>query len=130
MYEASENLKSLLAERARRFERHFAAADAVSLVSDYYVPDNLQPLVSPGDHAVIGRQALISLFEGLFTQFSSVRQVPLTIRADVDLAYEVSNAYLQSRNEEAEVTFRYLATWRRCEDTWRVEADFFAPGRV
>jgi len=130
VYEAPAELKSIIQARARLLEKHFAARDAVSLVNDYYVPDELQPLASGGDQAVIGRQALIALFAGLFEEFSEVRQVPLTIRGGGDLAYEVSNAYMKPHNGGEEAKFRYVATWRRCGDTWRVEADFFAPGQV
>jgi ketosteroid isomerase-like protein len=56
--------------------------------------------------------------------------VPHLIRADGDLAYEVSNSYLTPRAGGADVEFRYVAVWRRCEDTWRVETDFFATGPI
>src|SRR3546814_9748942 len=68
------------------------------------------------------------LFEGFMAAFSRARQVPRFIRVSDELAYEVSNSYLTPRDGGEEVEFRYLATWRRCEDTWRVEADFFALG--
>lgn len=130
MYEAPKELKSIIEERTRLLAKHFAARDAVSLVEDYYAPDELQPLASGDDKAVIGREAIVKTFAELFDNFSEVRQVPLTIRWDKDLAYEVSNAYFKPRESGGEIEFRYIAVWRRCTDTWRVETDFFAPGHV
>ena len=54
--------------------------------------------------------------------------MPRFIRATVDLAYEISNSYLTPKAGGDEIEFRYVATWRRCADTWRVDTDFFAPG--
>lgn len=130
MYEAPDDIKSAIAARARLLEKHFANQDAISLVNDYYVPDELQPLASPGDRAIIGRKDLAAMFEGLFATYAEVRQVPLTIRYAKDFAYEVSNAYMKPRNGGEENEFRYIATWRRCDDGWRVEVDFFATGQV
>jgi hypothetical protein len=130
MPEAPENLKAHIAERARLLEKHFADGDIAALVRDFYVPDALEPIVSGGDKAVIGRTGIAALLEGLVEPFSAIRQVPLTIRVDSETAYEVSNAYFTPRQGGDEVPFRYLAVWRRCDDCWRVEADFFAPGQV
>ena len=128
--EASEDIKSAIENRARQLEDHFANRDANSLVNDYYVPEEMEPLASGGDKAIIGRAGLAEMFAGLFETYEAVRQVPLTIRADKNLAYEVSNAYMKPRNGGAEEEFRYIATWRLCDDGWRVEADFFATGQV
>lgn len=111
------------------FEENFARGDATRLVEDYYAPDSLQPLASTGDgSAIVGRTGLVNLFEGLFEQFLRARQVTHFIRGDRELAYEVSNSYLSPRSGGDEIEFRYIATWRRCEDRWRVETDFFALG--
>lgn len=126
---ASDDIKRIIKERSDLFEQHFAAGDAVALVRDYYVPDALSPLVSEGSGPVIvGHAALTALFEAFVKDFAKARQVPRYIRADKDLAYEVSNSYLTPKAGGEEVEFRYVATWRRCADTWRVEADFFALG--
>ena len=71
--------------------------------------------------------ALAKYFDFL-RRYPRARQVPHFIRADQNLAYEVSNSYLTPKAGGDEIEFRYVATWRRCEDTWRVEADFFALG--
>lgn len=127
--EASNEIKSIIKARSDLFEKHFAAGDAAALVRDYYVGDELQPLVSEGSGPVIvGHAALTAMFTAFCKDFAKARQVPRYIRADKDLAYEVSNSYLTPKAGGDEVEFRYVATWRRCADTWRVEADFFALG--
>lgn len=129
--DASAEIKQVIKHRSDLFEAHFAAGDAAALVRDYYVPDALQPIASAGDGpAIIGHAGLTALFEALVRDFARARQVPRFIRADRDLAYEVSNSYLTPKAGGDEVEFRYVATWRRCDDTWRVETDFFAPGAL
>lgn len=131
MSETLEDIKRIIKERSDLFEKNFAAGDAATLVEDYYVPDALEPIVSaPDAPAVRGRAAITALFGAFVEGFSRARQVPRTIRAGTDLAYEVSNSYLTPKAGGAELEFRYIATWRRCEDTWRVEADFFALGPI
>lgn len=111
------------------FEQHFAAGDATKLVEDYYVPDELQPVVSTGEGpAIVGRKGLVTLFEALINEYSRARQISHFIRYDRELAYEVSNSYVSPISGGKDVEFRYIATWRRCEDKWRVETDFFALG--
>lgn len=128
---APEAIHQIIRERSDLFEKHFAAGDAAALVADYYVPDALDPVVSaPDAPAVRGRADITRLFELFVKDFARARQVPHFIRADGDLAYEVSNSYLTPKAGGAEVEFRYVAAWRRCEDTWRVEADFFATGPI
>ena len=91
--------------------------------------DDLEPVVSAGDGpALVGHAAITALFEGFTGAFEKARQVPRFIRADGDLAYEVSNSYLTPKGGGEDVEYRYVATWRRCDDTWRVDSDFFAPG--
>ncbi|PZU50165.1 MAG: hypothetical protein DI568_03285 [Sphingomonas sp.] len=127
--DASDSIKQIIKDRSDLFESNFASGDAAALVRDYYVPDAMTPLVSAGDGpALIGHTAITVLFEAFMGAFEKARQVPRFISADVDLAYEVSNSYLTPSGGGEEVEYRYVATWRRCEDTWRVEADFFAPG--
>lgn len=127
--DASNEIKSIIKARSDIFERNFAAGDAARLVRDYYVPDAMLPLVSSGDGpAIVGQQAITTLFVGFMASFEKTRQVPRYISGDVDLVYEISNAYLTPKGGGEEIELRYIATWRRCDDTWRVEADFFAPG--
>ena len=127
--EASDEVKRVIKERSDLFERNFASGDAAALVRDYYVPDEMQPIASTGEGpAVVGHAGLVALFEALTSSFSKARQVPHFIRADRELAYEVSNSYVTPKAGGDDVEFRYVATWRRCDDTWRVETDFFALG--
>lgn len=126
---APDEIKRVIKERSDLFERNFAAGDAAALVRDYYVVDDLAPVVSAGDGpALVGHAPITALFEGFVQAFEKARQVPRFIRADGDLAYEISNSYLTPKGGGDEVEYRYVATWRRCEDTWRVDSDFFAPG--
>lgn len=126
---APDDIKRIIKERSDLFERNFAAADAAALVRDYYVPDAMDPVVSAGEGpALVGHEAITALFEGFVGAFEKARQVPRFIRATGDLAYEISNSYLTPRGGGDEVEYRYVATWRRCADTWRVDSDFFAPG--
>lgn len=127
--EASEDIKRIIRDRSDLFENNFASGDAQALVRDYYIPDDMTPVVSAGDSpAIIGHAGIIALFQALMKDFVKARQVARFIRADIDLAYEVSNSYLTPKAGGDEIEFRYVATWRRCADTWRVETDFFALG--
>jgi len=127
--DAPEEIVSAIRRQNDLFEENFAGGDASRLVQEYYVPDHLKPLASTGEgQAIVGRAGLTALFEALMGQFAKARQVSHFIRSDRDLAYEVSNSYLTPRAGGDEVEFRYIATWRRCDDKWRVEADFFAAG--
>lgn len=126
-----DSIKRIIRERSDVFERRFADGDAAALVADYYVSDEQGLLVSaPDAPALRDRAATTALFAALFKDFWRARQVPHLIRGDGDLAYEVSNSYLTPRAGGADVEFRYVAVWRRCEDTWRVETDFFATGPI
>ena len=126
---APDAIKQVIKDRSDLFEANFASGDAAALVRDYYVPDAMEPVVSAGDGpALVGHAPITALFEAFMGAFEKARQVPRFIRADGDLAYEVSNSYLTPKGGGEEVEYRYVATWRRCDDTWRVDSDFFAPG--
>jgi hypothetical protein len=126
-----EQVKRIIKERSDLFEKHFADGNAEALVADYYVSDEQGPVVSaPDAPALCDRVSITALFAALVKDFSRARQVPHFIRADENLAYEVSNSYLTPKAGGDELEFRYVATWRRCADTWRVEADFFALGPI
>jgi len=129
--QAPDDIVRAIKARSDLFEQHFAAGDAAALVRDYYVPDALAPTVSEGSSPmIVGHAALTSLFEAFCKDFAKARQVPRSIRADQDMAYEVSNSYLTPKGGGDEVEFRYVAVWRRCPDAWRVETDFFALGKL
>lgn len=126
-----EQVKRIIRERSDIFEKHFADGNAAELVADYYVADAQVPVVSaPDAPALTTHTSIIDLFTALVKDFSRARQVPRFIRADGNMAYEVSNSYLTPKAGGDEIEFRYVAVWRRCEDTWRVEADFFALGPI
>jgi hypothetical protein len=126
-----DQVRSIIKERSDLFETNFASGNAAKLVAEYYVPESMGLIVSaPDAPALRDHASIVALFEALVKDFSRARQVPHFIRADGHLAYEVSNSYLTPKTGGAEIEFRYVATWRRCEDTWRVEADFFALGPI
>lgn len=127
--ETHDDIAAIIKERSDLFEQNFASGDTAALVQDYYVSNDQKPVASAGSGAaIVGHGDLQALFAALVKDFSSVRQAPHFIRVDGNLAYEISNSYLTPSAGGAEVEFRYVAVWRRCSDTWRVEADFFAPG--
>lgn len=126
-----KELERIVRARSDIFEKHFADGDAAALVADYYVNDAQGLLVSaPDAPALRDRASTAALFQALFKDFSRARQVAHVVRGDGNLAYEVSNSYLTPRAGGADVEFRYVAVWRKCADTWRVETDFFATGPV
>ncbi len=129
--EADGTIRQIIKQRSDLFEKNFADGNATRLVEDYYVSDELNPVVSAGDMpALIGRKPIAELFENLVTAFDCARQVPRFIRAEGDLAYEISNSYLTPKGGGDEIEYRYIAVWRKCDDTWRVESDFFALGTL
>lgn len=124
-------LERIVRARSDVFEKHFAAGDAEALVADYYVNDVQGLLVSaPDAPALRDRASTTALFAALFKDLSRARQVAHVVRGSGELAYEVSNSYLTPRAGGADVEFRYVAVWRKCADTWRVETDFFATGPI
>jgi ketosteroid isomerase-like protein len=121
-------IKRVIRERSDLFEKHFGASDASGLVDDYYVQE---PIMSAPDTAVLrGRQAIVVLFEAICKNFSGCRLVQHFVRGEGGFAYEVSSAHLVPRAGGEEVECRYLIVWRRELDTWRVETDFFAYGKL
>lgn len=122
-------IKAAIRARSDNFERFFAAGDAAGLVNDYYVDD---PIMSASDLALLrGRDAIRGLFTDIMKGFSACRLKQVEVRADRDMAYEVSSAYLVPKDpSQAEIECRYVIVWRRGADGWRVETDFFAYGAL
>ncbi len=123
-----DQVRRVIRERSDLFEKNFRAADAKKLVEDYYVQE---PIMSAPDAPVLrGREAIAGLFDTIFTNFVDCRLVQHFVRSSDGLAYEVSSAHLVPRGGGDEVECRYMIAWRRDVDTWRVEADFFAYGKL
>lgn len=122
-------VKRIVRERSDLFERHFAAGDARSLVEDYYVEN---PVMSAPDISMLrGKDSIRTLFEELMKTLASCRLKQVKVECSGDMAYEVSSAFLQPKDEAAgEIECRYMIAWRKCDDTWRVESDFFAYGAL
>lgn len=122
------DIEATIRARSDLFEKHFADSNAAGLVADYYVDE---PLMSVPDAPILrGREAITALFEGFMKDFSHCRLEQKFVRAGGDLAYEVSSAFLQPRGGGDQIECRYIITWRKCPDTWRVETDFFAYGQI
>lgn len=111
------------------FEAHFRNGDAAALVRDYYVDD---PVMSAPDMPPIqGREAVTGLFEALVKDMSECRLEQVEVRVHDDVALEISRSFLKPRDtSQDEIECRYMIVWRKCPDTWRVEADFFAYGKI
>src|SRR5262245_25160616 len=62
-------------QKSREFEVCFAKRDAACIVDRYFVPDSLGPTASPpgGSQPVVGRTALINMYEHLFKDVSSIQ---------------------------------------------------------
>jgi ketosteroid isomerase-like protein len=126
--EAPDSVRRVIRERSDLFEQHFGAGNAEGLVADYYVDE---PIMSAPDTPVLrGRGAIVPLFAAIMKDFAACRLQQHFVRAAGDLAYEVSSAYLVPRAGGDEVECRYMIAWRRSADTWRVETDFFAYGKL
>ena len=62
-------LKNLIDEACRRFERNFSAGDAAKLVNDYYASDAL--IVGEGMVCLEGHEGAVRYFEGAIAQYSA-----------------------------------------------------------
>lgn len=121
-------VEKIIRDRSDIFESHFAASDAAGLVRDYYVES---PAMSAPDAPLLRSRAEIEeLFTAIMAQFSGCRLKQELVVCSGDLAYEVSSAFLTPRDGTDTVECRYMIAWRRCDDTWRVEMDFFAFGSL
>lgn len=126
--ETLEAIKQVIRQRSDLFEKNFGAADAAKLVADYYVQ---APIMSTPDAPVFrGREAIANVFNSLFNDFAKCRLVQHFVEMGGGLAYEMSSAHLLPKAGGDEIECRYLIVWRKCSDTWRVEADFFAYGKL
>ncbi len=109
----------------------FARGDILALVEGYYTDD---PCIIAADQPYLtGREAVRNILQGLAN--SGVKNIKLeTVRATVDgnLGYEVGRATLTVIKDGAPVTMpaRYLVTWKKGDDGWRVDADMFGFGEI
>ena len=124
----NEHIARVVRARSDLFEQHFAAGDAAGLVADYYVAS---PRMSAPDALLFrDRETLVGVFGGFVKDFAACRLVQHIVRSSGNLAYEVGSAFLEPKGGGAAIECRYMIAWRECEDTWRVEMDFFAFGKL
>lgn len=127
MNASGNTLKIEIERRSRQFESCFAAGDVKGLIDAYY---DEKPLMSAPDMPLLeGRAALQSVFEHLTKGYSQVSLNLARLEEGSDLAYELGNAVFTGAGQE-ELGLRYIVVWRLRVGQWRVETDFFTPGRI
>lgn len=125
---AKEDLSRNIRTASDRFEQHFKGGDAEALVNDYYVSDELGPMMSAPDTPLLtGRSAISGLFSELVKLFSECRLEAVEITASGDLAQELGRASILDRAGDSH-SARYAILWRHTPAGWRVQSDFFAWG--
>jgi len=116
-----------VAARSAQFERNFAAGDIERLVDDYFVPDELGPMLAPpgGNPPITGRSALKQQFAFLRGLYTAIAIETLELEVGADLASQIGRVRLTTVDGGIEVG-RYTVLWRLCDDGWRAKLDFFA----
>lgn len=115
-------------ELSERFEDHFRRGEAEKLVEDYYVSDELNPVLSTPDAPMIeGQQAIAEAFTTLMSAFSDCKLEAVAIDCDGELAHELGRCDLTDQQGQPS-TARYSILWRWTNRGWRVKTDFFAFG--
>lgn len=125
-----EEVTHEIRRRSDQFEDHFRNGRARELVRDYYVED--EPRMSAPDVPLMRSHAqIVELFEALIQSFEDCHLFQEEVRVSGDRAYELGGAKVKPRNpEDPAVDCRYLIVWKKSEDGWRVETDFFAYGNL
>jgi len=127
MNASGNTLKVEIERRSRQFESCFAAGDVNGLIDVYY---DEKPLVSAPDMPLLeGRAALQPVFEHLRKAYSRVSLNLVRLEDGSDFAYELGNAVFNGTGQE-DLAIRYIVVWRFRMGQWRVETDFFAPGKI
>jgi ketosteroid isomerase-like protein len=116
-----------IAARSRAFEQAYAAGDAAALVAAYFVDDALAPMACPpgGQAPVIGRAALVAMFNDMFAAMPHIRLQTEQLVVDQAQAFELGRAHLTAA-DGAPATGRYTVCWLKTHDEWRAKVDFFA----
>jgi ketosteroid isomerase-like protein len=115
-------LKSLVDEACRHFERNFSAGDAARLVNEYYDSD----VLIIGE--VIGR--LEGHDEGAMAKYSACEMATQEILSTSFGAIETGHVKLTSREDAASTTLVYAVSWRRENSSMKVVLDYFAPATM
>jgi len=116
-----------IAERSRRFETAYGAADANALVEAYFAGDSHGPMALPpgGSPPVRGRASLKAMFAGMFADAPKIRLETVELVASDTVATEIGRAFLTTR-DGVDVIGRYVVCWVLTSDGWRAKVDFFA----
>ena len=118
-------LKTLIEDTCRQFERNFSAGDLARLVSDYYHPECL--VVGEGIGRFEGHEGARGFFAGAIATWSACELITEQIIPTAGGAIEVGSAKLTPREDAAPTTFVYAVSWRRENSTVKVVLDCFAP---
>lgn len=128
MTKAPDDLLKAIRASSDRFEAHFKAGDAAALVEDYYVADDLGPMLSAPDMPILrGHDAITGMFKALMEGVAEIRLEQVEVMADQTLAQELGRAIITDRQGDNQIA-RYAILWRNTDQGWRVQTDFFAPG--
>jgi ketosteroid isomerase-like protein len=121
-------LKSLIDEACRHFERNFSAGDVAKLVNEYYDSDVL--LVGEGICRLEGHEGVVRYFEGAMAQYSACEMVTQEILPTSFGAIETGYVKLTPREDAASMTLVYAVSWRRENSNMKVVLDYFAPATM
>lgn len=127
MNQTDETLRAEIDRRARQFEACFRARDVSGILDCYYAD---HPIISAPDAPLLeGRAALREVMTQLIASYREISLDLVRLERGGELAYELGNGRL-SGGESEDLELRYLVVWRRQDDQWRAETDFFAPGEL
>jgi ketosteroid isomerase-like protein len=128
MTDTLDAVKAAIRAASDRFEANFSAGDAHALVADYYTAEPM--MCAPDMPLIRGRGAIEALFSEIVKGVSSCRLTQREVKyGGGDLASELGAAQLAMR-DGTQAEARYLIVWRKTEEGWRVETDFFAYGAL
>jgi len=117
--------------QCKHFASSFAKGDIDDLVDGYYTDNPV--MIAPDAPMAKGRSAIKEMFRGMAA--SGVKGIVLeTVQLTIEgsLGYEIGRATLAIDHGGATVEQpgKYLVTWRKCEDGWRVDVDMFVMGAL
>jgi ketosteroid isomerase-like protein len=118
-------LKTLIEDTCRQFERNFSAGDLARLVSDYYHSDVL--IVGEGIGRLEGHEGALRYFGGAIAAYSACEMTTGQIIPTAAGAIELGSVKLVPREDAAPMMFAYAVSWRRENSTMKVVLDYFAP---
>jgi ketosteroid isomerase-like protein len=118
-------LKRLIDEACRQFERNFSAKDASRLVNEYYEPDVL--IVGDGIGRLQGHEGAVRYFEGAIAKYSACEMATREILPTSVGAIETGYVKLTPREGAVPTTLVYAVSWRRENSSMRAVLDYFAP---